>query len=458
MFFDTLKLKNYLGLTFLSAISFFLIKWHPQSFYSFVLVGCLCLILAKILSFKYADVILLYFFYVFMALLVFHLLNYIIPQYKGFNGELGIGEDDLYFFDQVAGFNPIYDHESRPGAYTYIHNFSKFLKVYAWFIPYRLHLVDLLIFNILPLVLIPPFLVKFASKMFKSEKYLNHLFIFSAICPFMMMNGVIILRDAWMALFFIFLVWGFIERRIILSIAFTILIGFFRQHSMLLAVLLATIILIAYLCDTNHVLKRKISAISSNRKLMIIIPFIIIIVSGIVLSTLFFRSEFVSSFLTDVVVLKNRTSVYYKIFSSPWYIRLSVGFIFFWGAPFVSLKNLYVLDKFVLRGVFEQFFGLLFFFYIPIYFQSFVSLFKRNSLWLYRGIHFAYLLGILVLSQMSLQVRHKIMLMPLFYLILYIGLINSNDSGKKWGIALSIILLVITIYANALFFMNGLKP
>jgi len=412
---------------------------------------------AKIFSFKYNKVFLLYLFYVFLVLLVFHLLNFIIPQYKGFTGEWGIGGDDLYFFDQVAGFNPVYNHEARPGSYSNLHNFSRFLKIFTWLIPYKLHHIDMLIFNILPLVFIPHFLLKVANKLFKEEKCLNLLFIVSAICPFTMMNGLIVLRDAWVAFFFIMFIWGCLEKKIILSLSVLGLIWFLRSQALPLVILLTAIILVFYYVDNNDYLKLKTEYLTQKKqKRIILILLAILILISILLSIFSFRSEFVTGFLTEDNLITKRSSVYFQIFSSPWYIRLPLGVLFFWGAPFITLKNMFVLNTFILRGVFEQLFGILFIFYIPVYFQSFFSLFHRNKLWINFGLHLAYMAGIVILSQMSIQVRHKTMIMPLFYLILYSGFINKSIIGRIIGIIVSIILLFITIYVNYSFVYHWL--
>src|SRR5690606_18258648 len=147
--------------------------------------------------------------------------------------------------------------------------------------------------------------------------------------------------------------------------------------------------------------------------------------------TSFYRSGFVSGYLTSVVQESSDTSVFYIINQQPTIIRIPLGFLFFIAAPFFSM-NFINNGVFIPRYLIQHVFPILFIFYFKYFIQGVhSSLIKRHSNLTILVIVF--ILGILVLSQMSLQLRHKTMLMPLFYIIVAYGYYNSTKISREVG-------------------------
>lgn len=81
--------------------------------------------------------------------------------------------------------------------------------------------------------------------------------------------------------------------------------------------------------------------------------------------------------------------------------------------------------------------------------QSLIHIWKRRQLAI-SIVVVAFFLLLLMLSQISLQFRHKTIIMPLFYIIVAYGFYNKAKLGKILGISGAILLIFVQLIVNVI--------
>ncbi|MBC8228551.1 hypothetical protein H8E77_03265 [bacterium] len=65
-----------------------------------------------------------------------------------------------------------------------------------------------------------------------------------------------------------------------------------------------------------------------------------------------------------------------------------------------------------------------------------------------RTVAVAFFILLLIVSQISIQLRHKTMLMPLFYILVAYGFYNKTKLGEILGIGGSLSLILVQFAVN----------
>jgi len=384
---------------------------------------------------------------VFMAYLVLAILMYVVhkialPEYYGFSGPLGIGTDDLGFFYN-ASENLAYKPPAGYRIFDHLHNFSRFLRVLY---PFKIsHPLNLIIPNVLGITFIPLYSYRISVLLTNDQKIAKLAFVLTSICPIIISNGLILVRDGWITFFFMTGLFSILSRRYIPLIISLFLTGFLRLSSGLL-LLLCVIFYLGYI--TRNVAKGK--AVSFVNYLSLII------VGGIILVLMFSRLQnyleskgieglnrqtYIEGFLVTF-----KDSLFYRIQNLPVFLSIPVSYIFFFFAPFLKFQ-FFTLGVFNFRSVLNSVvFPLIFIFYVKYLFQGIIYSIGTKDKQI-RNIVYLTLLLVFMLSHFSLQFRHKTTIMPLYYIIISYGFYNHNMISRQiGGISLIVLLFVQIIY------------
>jgi hypothetical protein len=149
------------------------------------------------------------------------------------------------------------------------------------------------------------------------------------------------------------------------------------------------------------------------------------------------RELFVEDYLS-----KFSDSIIYKIFSLPLYYRIPVGGTFFFFLPYFNFnyitEGVFNLRKFITEFIMP----LLFIIYFGWLFRGVTLAFIKKN---YTILKFFFILIFLVvlISQFSIQVRHKTMIMPLFYILIAFGFYSTNRTSIVFGNFVSLFLIVL---------------
>ncbi len=450
-----LNKKKYLVIILLCIDISFMSIVNISSLIPFTFFLLLTLILSKFLfsSNEYERVLLVFSFYTLMALVIFTAQYVSLPDYiyRGLSGPPGgIGTDDTkYFHEAITGQNVYPDLTPNPYGEVYfysiiLHKLANILSLFK-----IVHPMDLILFNVAGLTFLPIFTGKVASLVSSDKKVGKLAFYLSLFGPLLISDGLILLREGWTAVLFIGAIYFLFVKRYFLLIVSTILLINFRFGSAALLIISLIIISINLLKNYKSNPNKKVLLFINLLGLILlslvaISPFLIDYLSskGFAFTSLY-RSGYVSGYLASFAEKSSDTSIFYIINQQPTIIRIPLGFLFFIAAPFFSL-NFVNNGVFIPRYFIQHAFPLLFLFYFKYFIQGVhSSLVNKDSKII--NLIIVFIIGIIILSQLSMQLRHKTMLMPLFYIIVAYGYYNSTKISKEIGIITAICLLILQI-------------
>lgn len=399
------------------------------------------------------KVIGLFVFYSLIAIVLFLLQYATYPEYKGFSGPPGgIGTDDSKYFHEAVYSIPVNPFlvETRYN----LHPFSKILRIIVKILPLKdIHLLDLLFFNILGVSFIPIFTSRVAYKLTEEKRVADLAYKFSMICPIIMVNGLILVRDGWTAVLFIGAIYFFLSNRYILLASVSTILFYIRIASGIQLMIVLSLFFYYKLRSYKVGYAKKALVFLAGIVVFLSISIIFFpIVSEYATKTritenIFFREYFVKGHIAKGVALRGGTSTFYTIYNQPVYLRIPLSFVYFLGSPFLSIKNLTFNGIYIPRVFLSQLFVVLFLFYFKYLMQAIVYIWKRKQLAI-NIVIIAFSLLLLMLSQMSLQLRHKTMIMPLFYILVAYGFYNKTKLGKVLGIGGAIFLIFVQLIVN----------
>ncbi|SDB82825.1 hypothetical protein [Williamwhitmania taraxaci] len=412
-------------------------------------------VVSYLLIFKdkgFQDVILLFSFYTIVTVLIYWFQYCQFPQNIGCTGE-GIhgGTDDLFFFQEATNNGVSY----RGDRSNFMHHYSVFLQIFVNLISLykNVKLIDLLFVNVFALSFIPILTRKFAVCIGLSEKVSNLSFLFTSICPILFINGLVLIRDGWTAMLFIAGLLFLIERRYLLLICVFTLMFYFRISSCIgLLFFLFMILIFSRNDDSSKVqFKGRVWLLFLISVLVILsLPATIIFLNNYkILDNIFFREEFLG-FINSSSSDHSAASFIYGL---PMILRVPLGFVFYFGSPFFTLNDIWYSNSITIRLLLSAFFSLMFIFYLQYFVRSLSYLFGNKKNRLFVIVVIGYLFINLVFSQLSMQIRHKTMFMPLFYIIVASGFEVTNKSFKILSTLIASVLVLFEVIYTFLPFL-----
>ena len=385
------------------------------------------------------DGLAVFVFYSWAALILYLAQLWTYPEYYGFSGGLGIGTDDSFFFSQAARGLP-YDFPVRPGYFLNLHQYSVFLRVAGTplsLVFSRTHPLDFLYFNTFGISLLPLLTAGIASAFFRDARTTRVAFWTVLLCPFIMANGVILLRDGWVAAMFAGAVWSFLQRRWLVMFVFLAGVLYLRLPS---GIMLAGSLLVL-----GPVYFGSYPESGGWRRpdgfLRFVFPVVFVglaLTLAVVLYLGFnrwdevFRSDFLNTTLRSNAAQDTGTSTFYRLSVLPWPLRVPLALVFYIGSPFLSLQSLYVKELWIPRSFLTNAFALVFPFYAAMFTRGVLRAFKSGHL-VALALVAVFIFDMVLVSQASMQLRHKIPLMPLFYILVGYGATSPYDQHRSIG-------------------------
>ena len=394
-----------------------------------------------------AEAVMLYGVYSLLSTGIYLIQYWTLPEFYGFSGGLGIGTDDSFYYSQAANSIPL-GFPLRDNFSSYVHGYSRVLrKVSVWSIN---HPLDILFFNSVGAVLTPLFTRETARNLFDDDHIAIAVFGFSAICPFLLSNSLVLIRDGWTAALLMAGLYFLLKKKYALLIGSMVLLFYLRIASGAIALgALVFVVWLMYREAQVHKFLRPLLLGSVVGVVALVALYAVPIIWEYVLAKGlaggFFREEFAREYVIGTGSGRANPAMG-ALLSQPWYIRIPLSTAFFSILPTFELSSVIREGVFIPRSLMASVaYPLLFVFYIN---------------YLARGLHYAlskkdidliavailFFGFILAVSQLSLQARHKTMIMPLMYLLVGYGYVNYTKNGKVVGTFVSIVLVIATLF------------
>ncbi len=373
--------------------------------------------------------------YLFIAIIIFTLQYFALPAYMGLSGpEGGIGTDDIRYYEKITDV-PL--KVSSTTGWIESFSFSDFLRfIYPFKIVSPLNIV---ILNILGTVFCPALTYLLAQFLYDNSKVSKKAAILVLICPSIWSNGLIIMRDIWTVSLTLTIFILILNKKYFAALFPFILLAYLRFGSVFFLIL--GVVIIAKFTVFN---KSRFRQIIFWLSLCLIIAIIISGISYIVDLTggkfepTFFRESFVNQLIRD-----DENGIITRIAQLPAVIRTPLLFLFFFFAPFLKFKA-YTLGIFNIRTILDTFLTPIWLILVWEYiFKSIYIAYKNISN--IKIIVWISIVMALALSIISLQVRHKVVMMPFLAILAAIGMNGKKTKYDQIFYLFAIIISIIEI-------------
>lgn len=368
---------------------------------------------------------------VIIALYFAHYLT--LPEYQGFSGGLGVGTDDSYYYTLVADRLPN-DFPIRLGYWLRDVPYAIFLRAIN---PFAVtHPFDVLFFNAIPATFTPILTRRLTLEVTGQYDVARLAFILTALGPILMMNGLILIRDGWTAALFVGAILFFIQHRHVAAFMMAALLFFLRIASgfqLLVALFLfGTLAYRKYGSTSKRIFNTLLIGSAALIILGVAYPYLLQYVTEEGLfENPFFRGSFVEEFLT---IQQGRNLALVAISQQTPLIRAPLSFAYFLANPFLVPQTMWNQGFIIPRAVLANVFAVAFLvFLFKNFIQGVIEAVINGGLGI-KVVALVFCLLLLVLAQLSLQVRHKTMIMPLMYILVAYGYYHGSRNARQIGL------------------------
>jgi hypothetical protein len=160
-----------------------------------------------------------------------------------------------------------------------------------------------------------------------------------------------------------------------------------------------------------------------------------------------FRDSFLNEFVLNQAMRDQGTATFYAINQLALPLRLPAAFLFYFGAPHLALDTLASSGAVVPRQILTALFALAFILYAGFFVRGVIRARDAGNA-LLLGTILTYCVDLLILSQASMQVRHKVALLPLFYIVVAYGLRYRQRDAVIIGLVTSFSVAGIDLLFN----------
>ena len=423
------------------------------------LTGILLVNPHSLLNFAWYFLLFLTFFFVFHRSLIpdyilgfvvnssFISIYYIIqtavfPESFGTSSPFGSYTDDSFFFALSA--------DSIPNSLLLRDNYSLYSEPFSQLI--RLtsivridHPMDAIFFQSGTAAILVTFLKQFTLQHTANDRTANVAYILALICPFLMMNGgVLLIRDTFSAALFIYSLACLNKSHWPLALVAILLQVIIRPGT---GIILAPLYFIIYFPSVRDFSSGRVS------KLLIGLPIGLVVVAWIALSVLdlsryqSYLSQLSFSGRDTMDALNadpNANGIQVAIQNQPFLLRFLLNGAYIFLYPFLSLKAAMPNGLFDARSMVLSIIAPVEGFWLNAWF--FAAAFSRkpaaNN---QRQVAMALLVAMLVIGTYSMQTRHKTIIYPIYYYLVAIGFVRSSSTERRVGYAISGVLIGLQI-------------
>lgn len=364
-------------------------------------------------------------YYSLFAIIVYLINKYQLPEFIGLTGPEGIGTDDYTFYGQIVDGNVPYTMEI-PAEYKY--PYSLFMKAVY---PFDVHTpLNLCIFNSMVVSYLPYYTGKISMSLFNNEKIANLSKLLIMICPMTTIYGVIIIRDLLVTTLVMASIYYMLERKLIPLLICISVVFFVRFGS--LSFLISSLLIIII----NRMLSKRRGLLWVRIFVTVVIVLFIILFPTLQEIS---QGKLGSSLIRSVEGDYFTGSTIAKLVSLPLPFNIIMSTLFFIFAPIFTFPSnidgivpLISISNATLTPIF--FIGL-----FPFIINATLSVSKDKKsiiLLLVLTLAFAVILG-----TVSLQIRHKNIIYPLYSVIAAYGFYNYDKKNHNNTIMVFIVII-----------------
>ena len=396
-------------------------------------------------------------FYVLATLMLYWTQRLALPGYYGFSGGLGVGTDDSFFFSIGSPVLPE-EFPVRTNYFISDHPYGLLLRLFSgpmYQLYGSIHPLDVLFVNTAGLALMPFIVLKTARLVTHEEQTARLAFALSLVCPFTLANGVILIRDGLMATTFIGAFYGLVSRRFVLMSVMLLSAAILRLPHAIMFV--GSLWMIALFARGGRPLPGVWRPSWLSASALTVAPFGVALVTYLYFGPVLidrlmvveglFRDSFLNEFVLSQAMRDQGTATFYAINQLALPLRLPLAFLFYFGAPHLALDTLVIKGALIPRQVLTAMFALVFIVYAGYFVRGAIRAWHAGNALLLGSI-LTYCIDLLILSQASMQVRHKVALLPLFYIIVAYGLRYHQRDAVIFGLATSLAVGAVELLFN----------
>ncbi len=449
-----------------ACVSVALLIFSPESLFFFIASLFIVLVFGKLFRFSpLSDVATVFLGYSAGAVLLFLLQLYLLPAFHGMSGpEGGYGTDDGYYFSLASPILP-HDFPTRPGFYQMSSPYAAIfapISQFAYAAFGKINVLDLVMPNLIFLTIIP-FATRDLANQLSDRATAQRAFWLCAFGPFLLANGLILVRDAWVASFLVLASLLALQRRYWMTLFVVALALYVRIGTGLLTIFGAAVFIALHVEPHDGGLR-----ISFGRRTLYfsVVYFVVaaaalgatvVLVGSDTIFALIDRAGFITGFLRQEVAGDSGTSTLYSIATLPWPLSLPLGTLFFFGSPFLDLRNVIfsgTATGFVLHSVFNpraamsSLFAILFIIYVGWFFRGIMRGMRAHNVGVII-LAIILLVDLAAIAQFSLVLRHKVSIQPLFYVLTAYGIGHTTSDARIIGYIGGLGVLLLNLYVNA---------
>lgn len=353
--------------------------------------------------------------------------------------------DDSYFFTLAADRFPP-DLLSRPCYWEYSHVFASLVR---WATPLPIeHPLDVLFFQSGTAAMLATFTGRFMRQLSNDRQLGRTAYLFTLLCPFLMMNGgIIFLRDTLAAALLIFSLSSLHDRRYLVAASAVGLQIALRPGT---GILLLPVYAIVYFQEIRSFVGRHPVPAAGTAVVLALgaaigAPYALewLAATYHVDSIGFLGREVIADLTAD----PNANALFLTIQDQPFFVRLFLNGAYIFLYPFFTLRTVLEADQFDIRNVLLSV-------VVPIYTiwlnAWFVAGATSGKAYVdrQRAVVVALVVALMLIGVYSLQTRHKTLIYPLYYLIVTIGFARATPMARRFGYVVAGLFFLIQIAAN----------
>lgn len=354
----------------------------------------------------------------------------VYPETFGTTSPLGAWTDDSYFYSLVADAIPP-AMEIRDYYYLYSHPFAEIIKFLSIF-PIK-HPMDVIFFQSGIAASLTTFVKVFTFQRTRDDALSNVAFVFAAICPFLMMNGgVILLRDTFSAALLIYSLTCISAKRWPLAVIAFALQLVVRPGT---AAILLPLYFILYFPNLRNINGRTVVLYFVGLPLLAAVAtwagfqFLDIVQYQDQIDSVQITGRELFSELTDN---PSANQILLSIQDMGFLIRFILSGVYIFLYPFLSPDSAFASNQFDLRSVLLSLVIPIQALWLNAWFVAGVITRVRVSSQQTRIVA-AVLVAFLLIGTYSLQTRHKTIIYPLYYFVVAVGFARAKPADRKIG-------------------------
>ena len=353
--------------------------------------------------------------------------------------------DDSYFFTLAADHIPA-DLLTRDQYWLYSDTFASLIRALT---PLPIHHpLDALFFQSGTAALLATFTRRLTLQWQGTKKLADTVFVLILVCPFLMMNGgVVLLRDTFAAALLVYSLSCFSSHRFLLAgMAIALQLAVRPGTGLILVPAYAALFhreIVAFVRARPVLVALGILAASASAYLLANVLIELVETQVLVKSVGFLGREL----LTDLNADPNANQLFARIQDFPFLVRLFLNAGYIFSYPFLVVRSVTAEQTFDIRNVSMNLLIPIYAYWLNAWFFA-GALSSVRAIKKQRAIVYAIATILILVGTYSLQTRHKTIIYPLYYIIVAVGLRYAPSLERRSGYLLSAGLLAVQVAAG----------